>query len=329
MRFFPGTPLYIAVGLLAAIDVAWVIAIGARIYVQDALPPIAASLALLAGAVVLMRLRDPATGGIVRHGVTVVRPLVVERLIFGCQAFFFLYFAWTALRIYNHVSMSVAFPYTDALLNGADRWLGLDWNAYFAFVAENPPLIWVLEAAYTSLSALSAWALMVLVFLGRTRESEYFAVTFFATAIICTTAGMFFPANAAVVEILERPELVAAFPNPPGVYHLEFMAALRSGDPIGLDLANLPGLVTFPSFHTAAGIVVAWCLRRTLFFWPGVVYCSVMIASTPVFGGHYFIDLMAGAVVAFAVLFGFARLPRYAGLYSSLARSRADAPVVA
>ncbi|HTV72074.1 MAG TPA: phosphatase PAP2 family protein [Rhizobiaceae bacterium] len=78
----------------------------------------------------------------------------------------------------------------------------------------------------------------------------------------------------------------------------------------------MPGLVTFPSFHTAAGIVVAWCLRRTLFYWPGVVYSVAMIASTPVFGGHYFIDVIAGAFVAFAVLAMVARFPRYSQLHA-------------
>ena len=40
-----------------------------------------------------------------------------------------------------------------------------------------------------------------------------------------------------------------------------------------------------------------------------------MIAATPVFGGHYFVDLVAGAALAAAVVATFAALPAHRGLF--------------
>ena len=104
------------------------------------------------------------------------------------------------------------------------------------------------------------------------------------------------------------------FPAPPGLYHLEALGALRTG-PVALDLGNLPGLVTFPSFHTAAGIVLTWAFWRTRAFPVVAAYAATMIAATPVFGGHYFVDLLAGACVAAVVCGGLAALPFYRDLF--------------
>jgi len=60
----------------------------------------------------------------------------------------------------------------------------------------------------------------------------------------------------------------------------------------------LPGLTTFPSFHTAAGIVLLYAFRQTLMFWPILLYVISMIASTPIYGEHYFSDLIFGTAIA-------------------------------
>jgi membrane-associated phospholipid phosphatase len=73
--------------------------------------------------------------------------------------------------------------------------------------------------------------------------------------------------------------------------------------------------VTFPSFHTAAGIILVISFWRTALFPIIVLYSAIMIASTPVLGGHYFVDLIAGAAVAGAVAFALGLLPSYRGLF--------------
>jgi membrane-associated phospholipid phosphatase len=86
---------------------------------------------------------------------------------------------------------------------------------------------------------------------------------------------------------------------------------LRGELPPTLLLSDLPGLTTFPSFHTAMGLIVIWCARGSrLLFAPMLALNALMIASTPVFGSHYFIDILAGAALAAAAVLLLRRLDR-------------------
>jgi hypothetical protein len=67
-----------------------------------------------------------------------------------------------------------------------------------------------------------------------------------------------------------------------GTYHLEALQQLRTNDAHVLSLSNLPGLVTFPSFHSAMEVIGIYCCRAKLpFFVLAVVVSGTMIASTP------------------------------------------------
>ena len=91
---------------------------------------------------------------------------------------------------------------------------------------------------------------------------------------------------------------------------MRHLLALRTDPQHVLDLNNLPGLVTFPSFHTAMGIIAIYCSRGTPWlFWPSLIINILMISSTPLFGSHYLIDVIAGAVVALGTIL-FIRRPR-------------------
>ena len=66
-----------------------------------------------------------------------------------------------------------------------------------------------------------------------------------------------------------------------------------------VDLGLLRGLVSVPSFHTAAAIlyiVVAWPMARLR--WPVLVVNLCMLLATPVEGTHYLMDMLGGAAVA-------------------------------
>jgi len=66
------------------------------------------------------------------------------------------------------------------------------------------------------------------------------------------------------------------------------LRAVRDDPAYVLDLAHMPGLVTFPSFHTAMGVIAIYCARGTRWlFWPMLVINLLMIAATPVLGSHY------------------------------------------
>lgn len=68
------------------------------------------------------------------------------------------------------------------------------------------------------------------------------------------------------------------------------MAALR--------LDDLYGLITFPSFHVAAAVLIAYAARGTPLAFLALVLNLVMAVSALSEGGHYLVDVLAGAAVA-------------------------------
>ncbi|NJM82848.1 MAG: phosphatase PAP2 family protein [Tabrizicola sp.] len=255
---------------------------------------ILALVAALALAVVVtgrMSIRDTGRASVWR---------LLQRLSEGGM---FLVFAWSNLRLFNHITFSVPMPLADDLLIDMDRWFGFDWTAYFDLVMHYPTLIWILDLSYGKLDYVSAAALLLLLLIGSADRSRFFIEAFFVTAIIAASVGWILPAKAAVATLIGDVSAVADLPRSAGTYHLSHMDRLRNpvGD-IRLDLFRMPGLITFPSFHTAAGVVIAFAFWRTLLFVPAALYSATMIAATPIFGGHYFVDLIVGALLAAAVI---------------------------
>jgi hypothetical protein len=185
-------------------------------------------------------------------------PVWLDRAQSISAGLLFLSVAWLAMRLFNHLSFSIALPLVDDWLLSLDRALGLDWRRYFDLVAASPLAIGVLDASYFSLDTLSVVALLTLLALGLRARARVYIETFFLCAALAAVTGFWFPAEAAVVHLLGDEAAFPTFARPPGVYHMVHLELLRrpEGDII-LNLGRMPGLITFPSFHTAAGIVLA------------------------------------------------------------------------
>lgn len=81
---------------------------------------------------------------------------------------------------------------------------------------------------------------------------------------------------------------------------IDQFAALRAGTFREVRFDNLEGLITFPSFHVAGGLMVTWAFRhRRAWFAAVAVLNALLILSTVLTGAHYGVD-----VVAAAALFG-------------------------
>jgi len=75
--------------------------------------------------------------------------------------------------------------------------------------------------------------------------------------------------------------------------------ALRNGTMREISLARMEGLITFPSFHTTLAVLFVAALRRhRLALAIGAVVNGLMLLSIPSEGGHYLVDVIAGAMVA-------------------------------
>lgn len=236
---------------------------------------------------------------------------VSARLCPLLQALLFLNFAWINMRVLNHLVMTTALPMRDDVLAQADAAIGFDWLGYFEFVHARPVLIVLMDAIYTSLTPLSVGAIVILVAMGRLDRAALFLESFFIVAVVCVVVGMAFPAVGTFVHY--RLDL-ADYPNfgtAPGTFWIEALARLREPEgAILLDPLRLPGLAAFPSLHTAAAVILAASFWQTRLGWGVALFAAAIIAATPIFGGHYGVDLIAGAVVAALVFAGVARSHR-------------------
>jgi membrane-associated phospholipid phosphatase len=85
------------------------------------------------------------------------------------------------------------------------------------------------------------------------------------------------------------------------------MAGLRDGTVRTLMAAGADGVITFPSLHTALAITVTaalWPIRAVRWFM--IPLNALMMASIPIEGSHYLVDMLSGGAVALAA-HGFAR----------------------
>lgn len=228
-----------------------------------------------------------------------------------CAGGAFLFAAWPALRLFNHLGMTLAFPLADARLASWDRAIGFDWLAYMQWADQYPALLQAMSFSYGSLTGYTC-LLFLLLALGRepgARCRELIAL-FLGTALFCTIVGALLPADAAMAHYRPAPSLFTNIGPATGTYHLELLHALRDDPGHLFDLSNMPGLVTFPSFHTAMGVIAIWCARGTRWlFWPMLALNLVMISATPVLGSHYGIDILAGTAVAIGAIAIYRRFP--------------------
>jgi hypothetical protein len=127
------------------------------------------------------------------------------------------------------------------------------------------------------------------------RVSEYLALSFVA-AIVAIVVGAAFPAVGAPTYLEAPKSLMEAFAPRTGAQWVQQLTDLRNG--VSVDIGQGGGLISFPSYHVALSMIVAWSLRGVRFAFPvGVIFAVGTVASAPIFGGHYFVDLIAGAVL--------------------------------
>lgn len=253
-----------------------------------------------------------------------------SRLTIFCQGLVFLMIAWPMLRLFNHLTMKLTagLGYADAFLARLDRLLALDWLAYFEALRSQPAVLEVLQASYTSLPHLSVVAFLVICCTGDQRRPRFFLEALFLAAVICISIGMFLPAQGTVMHHLEPGFEFRNFASAPGRWFVEPLAEVRSGAPILFDIHHLPGLVTFPSFHTTAALILIASFWRSALFLPALFYGVTVIAATPIYGGHYLVDLLGGAAVAAAVLLAVHRKPDFAGLFHRRRGQKPERPSV-
>lgn len=272
---------WVMLAVVVLIDVLW-IALTDITFKQDTL----AWFVLLAAVAALVSTR-------------MLKPGSLKTLLDG---YVFITAAWPALRLFNHLTFTQSGPYVDAALSRADQWLGLSWFGYASWVDSHPLVSWLVNNAYSALTPVSIVAFVIAALAARRGVAEEFLLLFTVLAIAVSLFAVVFPALGTMVYY---PEDVARLENLRGygAFHVPYFEYLRHDPAPRMWLEDLPGLATFPSFHTAMGLLVVYAARdRWLLLVPATIYSGLMIMGTPVFGSHYFVDLIAGSAITVAAI---------------------------
>lgn len=204
-----------------------------------------------------------------------------------------------AASLLNYLLLTFHGPRIDTALAAADRALGFDWVAMMTAMAAHPGLNRLLFYAYGSV--LPQVALMVIL-LARIQACEKvyrFLLAVAAGALIAIAAWAVAPSFGAM-SVHALPGWVAA--RVPASVDSAYGAALirmLSDGPGFLAPSDMRGLIGFPSYHAVLALILAWHARGLgRLFWPLLVLNLLVLASTPVQGGHHLMDVLAAFPVA-------------------------------
>jgi membrane-associated phospholipid phosphatase len=268
---------WLIIGALAAVDMAGLRLMGMHLEAEGVLKLGVALLALFAIGFVYTRWRP------------------VERLADLAQTAAQLMAFFAAVGVFSYLVSASAAPLADDALAAADRTIGFDWLAWFSWVHERRIVTLVLKAAYFSAMPQLALIPIYLALTGQAqRNVRLIWELMLSLAVIVPLSGLI-PAASAWVHYAVT-DLIPAV-------HMPDFTALRSGTLRQISLARMEGLITFPSFHTTLAVLFVAALRRHgLAFATGAIVNGLMLLSIPSEGGHYLVDVIAGAVVAVAAI---------------------------
>lgn len=189
-------------------------------------------------------------------------------------------------------------PMIDAQLADWDRAAGIDVTSIVLWAAQSPSWSSVLALAYESSFPLLFGLTVLLALTRRYDQLWLLALVFAATIVASTCISVAWPAKGAFAFFDYPPSLLAQLPEGAGVYHLQKFEYFRNAVSPVLSCASLQGVVTFPSFHCCLALMTifgTWGLRWL--FPVSLIWNALVIVSTVPIGGHYMVDLPAGALL--------------------------------
>jgi hypothetical protein len=224
------------------------------------------------------------------------RPAPVLSNLCGAVAVLFLSIGMAG--IISLVGLRYNAPFIDETLARADQHLGVDAPQMIAWFADHPTCSRLLDLAYRS-SFVQLFGLVILLGLLR-RFDKLWELIFVCsvTIVASTTFSVFWPARGAFVHYGYAADVLERLPMDAGLYHLDRLNYFRNAALPLLSFNSLQGVVTFPSFHCCLALMTVSAATGTRWLFQALVILNVLVLiSTLPIGGHYAIDLPAGALL--------------------------------
>jgi membrane-associated phospholipid phosphatase len=250
-------------------------------------------------------------------------PRITPRLAhLSCTALALVLFT-NAVSILSYILTGILpLPRWDRALATADRALGLNWLDMCQWFVRHPAIEAFAHTVYMSLGPEMLFLFFTLEAFGHHKQARAFLLWYIVSVIAALGIGILIPAGGPVVYY--------HLPVPSGTVYISQMADLRNGTLRTINPFDSEGLVVFPSFHTVLAVLCACAASPLrLLKYPLLVLNLLIILSSPFEGGHYFIDIFAGIILA-ALTVG---LPGYilSGIQRRLKKNmrQAEAPAFA
>lgn len=186
-----------------------------------------------------------------------------------------------------------------------DKALGFDWIAAMQLVDKSPVAVTILFIAYGSLIPQVVFVVCALGFMQKLEDLRTVMLAAMLCGGVCIFISAFMPAVAYPIHYGITPTSFENVVPWAGFIKLGDFMSLRDGTIASLDFANMQGLITFPSYHAGLSAVTFWGFWRTGINWlriPGMTLAFLTIVSTPIDGGHYLVDVIAGIAVTLVAL---------------------------
>jgi membrane-associated phospholipid phosphatase len=215
------------------------------------------------------------------------------------------YFAlFTAMALIGAVSSypiaALSHGFADSWLQRADEALRFNWLAWYELAASHRSVQLLGVAAYQSIYVIPAALLAAFAIRGDRRAAHRFLAGFWLAALITLTLYLFMPAVGPLTYLWKGP--IPYMPSS-AIWQETLIPPLRAHQIRLVNLNELRGLVSAPSFHTASGVLyIATAWRCGKLRWPLIGLSLAMLLSVPVEGTHYLSDMIIGAAVALVAL---------------------------
>jgi membrane-associated phospholipid phosphatase len=225
----------------------------------------------------------------------------LARIATGLEACTLFYAICITVSLATFVAGTDHRPFFDAPLAYADRILlpGFDWpGAMLSFSRSGLP-VRIANRVYESINWQPQLLIITQALMLNYHRVWHFLLSWITTLCIVVLVFALYPVLGAYDHFGIAAANVPSMLDPTPWNQPVLLEGLRSGTLRLISIGTLDGIVNFPSFHAGAAVLLAygfWSIRAMR--WPFLALNTLMFASAVPIGGHYIVDLLAGAITA-------------------------------
>nr|WP_242011841.1 phosphatase PAP2 family protein [Acetobacter oeni] len=231
-----------------------------------------------------------------------VRVVRGQMLILACQGLIFFVVAGFCAGFTALAALRAGAPLADGRLDEWDHCLGVHTERVMAFFASFD----VFNAVLGYIYQLTVPGIIVTILVLALRQDRTglcrMCFIFAVSAMICALFNLFLPASGSTIHHNLSLAVMRHFPAGAGVYFKVPFQVYHSRRMSVISPSSLSGVVAFPSFHAVMALIELSFLKTNRFF-NGIVFIFVMLVllSAVLIGGHYLVDIIAGAVLFYGL----------------------------